>query len=253
MISANPISNQRKISDLIRDYYFLQPFVGIYSMDNVIGLSYNERSDIFDLDQALRNDDFILMLTGTMPIKIFLPNNLTDFSRKLGRYNMLGILDLEQYAISNGNRSKYEQLTEDLNINEFLYDLPPEYNGNFVLDLVKHIYSIFNELRSEKEISLNPLFCPEPSPEKTISPKITSFHHRGSKEEPIIFDQQRACFLKILTKINLLILTHGLLKIQDIITQLGDFCPIPINLEKMIKFMIDESLLFLDKDGYLMI
>jgi len=105
-------------------------------MDNVIGLSYNERSDIFDLNQALRNDDFILMLTGTMSVKIFMLNNLADFPRKLGRYNIRGILDLEQYAISNGNRSKYEQLTEDFNINEFLYDLPPEYNSNFVLDLV---------------------------------------------------------------------------------------------------------------------
>jgi hypothetical protein len=52
-----PLFDQKLISFTSRDYYFVQPFVSVYWQGNLIGISYSERTDVFVLDQAIKNDD----------------------------------------------------------------------------------------------------------------------------------------------------------------------------------------------------
>jgi hypothetical protein len=272
------LSNQKIISYTIRDDYFVKPFVSVYWMDNLIALGYSKHATVMALDQAMMNDDFILLLTGTMPVKIFLPENLRLFSHKLKRdyphVQMHGVLNLYEYARSKQMVSQYDNLKRTLEIPEFSRDNRPlNIKVYLIRDLARDIYTIFDELnrlsdlngrnerneRNERnkwnDQNERNKWNDQNEHEKIfpiVNSKETVVRH-GAHNEPVLYDKRTECFLNILTQINLLLLTHGRSTITDIIAELEGrgLCSIPYNVDAMIQLMISESLLDVDRDGYL--
>lgn len=257
---SGPVYNQRTISYSVRDDYFVQPYVSVYWMDNLIAIADSKQSTVYALDEAMKNDDFILLLTGTMPVKIFLPENRQMFSQQIQHdypnVHLRGILDLETFARSERLTSEYEKMRRDLQIPEIIQDhRRPQIKVYITRDIATDIYTIFERLNQIAEANKRKESPEELEEREEIFPIGTGTKtviRRSAPKEPVMYDRRTECFLKILTQINLLLLIHGRSKIDEIIVELEGqgLCSIPYNVDEMIQLMVSESLLYVDRDGY---